>query len=548
MTNRRIACLLCILALSCAVVLFWNSTGKTQAAKPPSRPRLVILIIIDQFRNDYLDRFRPYFVEGGFNRLMSGARFTTCRYNYAITATCPGHASIATGTYSNIHGIIENEWYDRALKRPVNCVEDQSTRIVESAQGPGEKRGASPQFLQGSTLGDELRLASSFQSKVISVSLKDRAAILPGGHTANAAYWYQASTGRFVSSTYYTTALPGWAAGFNNSLPAKEYCGKAWKALDDTPGASGQVFTEFKGVPGEACPSPRFLSWVDGTPFISEIELRFAREAIRGEKLGQGPPTETDLLTISLSANDYIGHAKGPYSPQVADMTLRTDRALASFLTDVDKMVGLNNVWIALSADHGVAPTPEVVKDHHLGPGRFSSRGFREAVEASLSKVLGADNWIESLDLPYIYLNLNTISKHRTSPEKVEAEVARAAMSVPGVNLAITRNGLLTGSIPSSPMARKVINSFNFQRSGDVFIVLDQFAVPSGSDTETTHGSPWGYDAQVPLILWGSGFKPGTYAQPCQPIDLVPSIAVALGLSQPSGATGMPLSVALDLK
>ncbi len=548
MTKRRIASLLCILALSCAVVLFWSSTGETETAKPSTRPRLVILIIIDQFRNDYLDRFRPYFVEGGFNRLMSGARFTTCRYNYAITATGPGHASIATGTYSNIHGIIENEWYDRALKRPVNCVEDPDTRIVDSAQGSGEKRGASPHFLLGSTLGDELRLASNFQSKVISVSLKDRAAILPGGHTANAAYWYQASTGRFVSSTYYMTALPGWAAGFNDGLPAKEYCGRAWKALDDTPGVSGQLFTEYKGEPGEACPSPRFLSWVDGTPFISEIELRFAREAILDEKLGQGLPTETDLLTISLSANDYIGHAKGPYSPQVADMTLRTDRALASFLTDVDKMVGLNNVWIALSADHGVAPTPETIKDRRLGPGRFTSRGLREAVEAALSKVLGGDSWIESFDLPYIYLNQNTISKHGVSPEKVEAEAARAAMSVPGVNLAITRNSLLTGSIPDSPITRKVINSFNSQRSGDVFIVLDQFAVPSSSDTETTHGSPWSYDAQVPLILWGSAFKPGTYTQPCQPIDLAPSIAAALGLTQPSGATGMPLSIALGMK
>ena len=548
MFKRLLTSVLCTFVLGCAAVLFWTSTGETQTAKPPVRPRLVILIIIDQFRNDYLDRFRPHFVAGGFNRLMSGARFTTCRYDYAITATGPGHASIATGTYPSNHGIIENAWYDRELKRPVNCVEDGSTRIVDSAQGPNEKRGASPHFLLGTTLGDELRLASDFQSKVVSISLKDRAAILPGGHTANAAYWYQASTGGFVSSTYYMSALPGWVAGFNDGLPAKEYCGKAWKALDETPGASGQVFTEYKGGPGEACPSPQFLSWVDGTPYISEIELRFAREAIRGEKLGQGPATETDLLTISLSANDYIGHAKGPYSPQVADMTLRTDRALASFLNDVDKMVGLANVWIALSGDHGVAPTPQTVKDRQLGMGSFSSKSVQEAVEAAISKAYGADNWVDSLDIPYIYLNRNVISKHGISPEKVEAEAARAAMTVPGVNLAITRTSLLTGSIPDSPMSRKVINSFNFRRSGDVFIVLDQFAVPSGSDTETTHGSPWNYDAQVPLILWGSGFKPGTYTQPCQPIDLVASLAASLGLSQPSGATGKPLSIALDRK
>jgi hypothetical protein len=256
--QRLLAYTLSIVALIVALGPSWKSRG--ESPKAPPRPKLVIMIIVDQLRNDYLDRFRPYFVAGGFNRLMSGARFNNCRYDYAITSTGPGHASIATGTYPNIHGVIENDWYDRALKRRVNCVEDADTRIVDSAEGPGEMRGRSPRLLMGTTLGDELRLASNFQSKVISVSLKDRGAVLPGGHTANAAYWYQPGTGRFVSSTYYINVLPAWVAEFNENSPVRDYCGKTWAALAETPGAEGKVFEEYKEDPSEPCPGPKFLN------------------------------------------------------------------------------------------------------------------------------------------------------------------------------------------------------------------------------------------------------------------------------------------------
>jgi len=543
MPKRLLRYILWIAALSVGTTLIWSSRAGTETTKPPARPRLVILIIIDQFRNEYLDRFRPYFVQGGFNRLMKGARFTHCSHDYAVTFTGPGHASIATGTYPNIHGIIGNDWYDRTLKRPVNCVEDPNTRIVDSAQGSSEQRGASPRYLLGSTLGDELRLASNFQSKVFSVSLKDRGAVLSGGHTANAAYWYDSRTGRFVSSTYYMPSLPAWVAEFNDRLPAKDYCGKAWKALPETPEAAGRVFAEYSTDPSEPCPGPKFLGWLSGSPFVTEIELKFTREVIRREKLGQSPAT--DLLTISLSANDHVGHRFGPYSPQLADMTLRTDRELAGFFEDLDRMLGLDHVWIVLSADHGVAPTPQLVRDRRLGHGTFQSQTVREAVEAHLSSVFGTDNWVEASDLPFISLNQDTIKKHKISSERVEAEAAWAAVAVPGVFAAYTRTNLLDGSVPASPIARKALNSFHASRSGDIFLVLEPFAVPSGSESETTHGTPWSYDAQVPLLLWGSGFRPGTYADACEPIDLAATLAVALGLASPSGATGSPLSVAL---
>ncbi len=546
MSRRLLIYVLATISLFFATVSFWTSGFKTSAATVPTRPKLVIIIIIDQFRNDYLDRFRPYFVEGGFNRLLSGTRFANCRYDYAVTATGPGHATLLTGTYPNIHGIIENEWYDRSLKRPVNCVEDLNTKVVDSAHGPGEERGASPQYLLGSTLGDELRLASGFQSKVVSISLKDRGAILPGGHTANAAYWYQPRTGRFISSTYYMTALPQWVSEFNDGAPSKEYCGKAWSALPITPGAVEKTLGEIKVASSEACPNSRFLAWLNGTPFISELELKFAREAVRNEKLGQG--TATDLLTVSLSANDFIGHAYGPYSPQVSDMTLRTDRYLAAFFAEIDRLVGLTNVWIVLSADHGVAPTPKTIREQRLGLGLFRPSSVREALAASLSGTFGPDNWIDAVDIPYVYLNQNALAKHKVSRESAESAAATAAATVPGIFASFTRTEILREGGSSPVFSRKVSNSFFSRRSGDVFLILDPFAVPSGGETETTHGSPWSYDASVPLIFWGSQFRSGTIDIPCQPIDLVPTLAAALGLNVPSGSTGTPLAVALANK
>ena len=543
MSKRLLSLAAGIALLVAGAVLIGFSQTRPPAAKAPGRPKLVILITIDQFRADYLDRFRPHFVAGGFNRLMSGARFTNCRYDYATTLTGPGHATLATGSYPNHHGIIGNAWYDRSLKRQVNCVEDMNARVVDSAQGSTDRRSASPHWLMGRTLTDELRMATNFQSKVISIALKDRAAILPGGHTATAAYWLHSRTGRFGSSTYYMTALPAWAADFNDRNPMKDYCGKPWKALAETPDAQGRVLDEFRPGPGETCPSPRFLDWVEDTPFIAEIELRFAREAIRHEKLGQGPGT--DMLTLALCANDFVGHRYGPYSPQVADMTLRTDRELAGFLDDLDRMVGLNNVWIALTADHGVAPTPQYIKDRNLGIGKFDSKNVQDAVQARLSKVFGEDRWIEFFDNPHIYLNQEAIMKRQISPEKAAGEAAQAAMGASGVFAAFTRSGLSSGDVPKSPIARKVLNSFNLRRGGDVFIVLQPFAVASGSDTTTTHGTPWDYDAHVPLLLWGSGFRSGEYSEPCQPVDLSATLAVALGLNEPSGAVGSPLTSAL---
>jgi len=531
-----------VLCLLVAIILIvWISSLRT-VAKPslPNRPKLVLVLVIDQFRYDYLMRFRPYFGKGGFNRLLDGgAVYTDCRYDYATTMTGPEHATLLTGTYPFTHGIIENNWYDRERQREVYCVEDLSTRVVANRDKASPSPGFSPHYLTASTLGDELRMATDFRAKAVSISLKDRAAVLMGGHTPSAAYWYDVGSGRFVTSTYYAPTLPAWADDFNQKSPINQFCGQKWLALAETPGAEGKVLSEFKLSPGETCPDPKFLGWLENTPYMNQIELGFATDAIRNERLGQGP--ETDLLTLSLSANDYVGHEYGPYSEEVADTTLRTDHYLATFFDDLDKLVGLDNVWIALSADHGVAPLPAFVQQHKLGIGMAQPAAIRSAAEMALTQAFGPGPWIEDEDETYLFLNRETLKKRSVAESKAEEVAAHAAVSQQDVAAAFTRTQFLTGSLPNTPIARKAANSFNLTRSGNVFLVFMPFAVPSTNPSGTTHGTPWNYDTQVPLILWGSPFKAGFYANPCQPVDLAATLAALLGLTQPSGAQGTPL-------
>ncbi len=536
--QRLLLPLLLAVLLTLLFLPFLKLQGQLDVSQKYPRPKLILVLVIDQFRYDYLVRFRPLFVQGGFNLLLSGANFVDCRYDYATTVTGPGHATLFTGAYPNVHGIIENKWYDSSLHRDVYCVEDASTKVVG-----GQGSGASPRNLIGSTFGDELRFESDFQSKVISISLKDRAAVLPGGHTANAAYWYDSKTGHFVSSTYYMQSLPSWAAQFNEQSPAKAYCGKAWQALPETPGAAGRILEEFKPTANKPCPDTKFLGWLDSTPFMNEVELNFADEAVRNEGLGQG--SATDLLAVSLSVNDSVGHGFGPYSPEVADTTLRTDRYLAEFFKKLNQKVSLDNVWIALSADHGVAPNPRFIKDSRLGMGNARLIAVRKAAEQALSRVFGEDQWIEAMDEFYLYLDHRTLEKHHVEAAKAEAIAAEAADSAPGVSAAFTRTQLLSGTLASTPLARKALNSFNRHRGGDIFLALEPYAVPVEGDIETAHGSAWNYDAQVPLVLWGKPIKSGSYVAPCQPTDLAPTLAAALGISQPSGGQGRPLAEAL---
>jgi predicted AlkP superfamily pyrophosphatase or phosphodiesterase len=362
-----------------------------------------------------------------------------------------------------------------------------------------------------------------------------------GGHDPTAAYWYDSGTGRFVSSTYYIPVLPEWVENFNERSPAAQFCGKKWEALPETPGATAPVLSEYKPSAGEPCPDPKFLEWLNATPFMNEAELAFATAAVQNEKLGQG--ADTDLLTVSLSVNDYVGHRYGPYSNEVADTVLRTDRELVKFFASLDRLVGRDQFWVALSADHGVAPTPAYIQEHRLGLGSAQPAAIRVAVENAMKKSFGAGPWVEDQDETYLYLNRETLRKRNVTEARAETVAAEAAESRPDVETAFTRTQFLNGNLPPGPLSAKAANSFNTKRSGDVLIVFSPYAVPNLYPTGTTHGTPWNYDAQVPLIFWGAPFKPGYYPQSCEPTDLAATLAAALGLTQPSGAQGHPLDV-----
>ncbi len=279
---------------------------------------------------------------------------------------------------------------------------------------------------------------------------------------------------------------------------------------------------------------------------MNQLELDFARAAVESEHLGQG--SQTDLLTVSLSANDYVGHAFGPYSLEVADATLRTDRYLADFFQQIDRLVGLNNVWIVLSADHGVAPEPRFSKKNHLGQGNLIPSRVEHAVEQALTSAFGpapSGQWVQDADEFYVNLNPLILRKYKADRAKAQEVAAQAAASVPGVRAAFSRTQLLTGQLPLGSLSRKAAHSFNSERGGDVFLILDPFTLAAAGESGTSHGTPWSYDAQVPLIFWGQAFMTGTYRSAVEPIDLVPTIAAALDITQPSGAEGRPLTVML---
>src|SRR5947209_1033267 len=343
-----------------------------------ARPKLIVIIVSDQFRGYFLERYRDQFGEGGFRLFLDhGANFTDCNYNYANTRTAPGHATLLSGAYSDGHGIMANEWWDPRKKRAVTSVQDDGTKLVGvSSSAPG----ASPHNLGADTLGDELKLATQGKSRVFGIALKDRAAILPVGFSGDGAYWIDQKTGLWITSTYYRSQLPKWAQDFNDSKRTEKYLNKEWKD------SSGQTMRTTGPQPSKDGSPAGFYQVVGSTPFANDYEFEFARELMTYERLGTGPAT--DLLIISLSANDILGHQVGPDSPEVQAMTLATDRQLADFFNFLGHQIGLANIWIALSADHGIAPLPSVAAKMHVPAANFSAEKLRAKINRMLSDKL----------------------------------------------------------------------------------------------------------------------------------------------------------------
>ena len=380
-------------------------------------PKLVVIIVIDQFRGDYLERYRDQFVEGGFRAFLDrGAYFTNCNYDYADTRTAPGHATLFTGSYTSGHGIIANEWWNPEKKKRVSSVEDDATKLVGIENGGP---GASPHNLLSDTLGDELKLATSGKSRVFAISLKDRAAILPGGFSADGAFWIDPKSGTWITSSYYQTELPDWARNFNSSHRAEKFWNRQWKDTDGTLLGSTAPRNGRDGKPAG------FYEVVGATPFANEYEFEFAKELVLYEKLGASPVT--DLLTISLSANDILGHGVGPDAPQMRSMALQLDKQLEEFIAFLGHQIGMANIWMALSADHGIAPLPDFAKTLRLPAANLDGKAIRDQLNSLLSKKYGKQaDYILEFDYPMAWLNDEAFTTAGRKEADAEADAGEA--------------------------------------------------------------------------------------------------------------------------
>jgi predicted AlkP superfamily pyrophosphatase or phosphodiesterase len=496
--------------LACALAI----AGVLAAA--PKKPKLILAITIDQLRYDYLTRFRGEY-HAGFDRLLThGAVFTNARYEHFPTVTAIGHSTFLTGATPSLSGIIGNEWYDREEGKTVTSVSDPSTKLL----GAGGGAGSSPRRLLVDTVGDELKIADDNRSKVIGVSLKDRAAILPAGHMANGAYWFDSHSGNFVSSTYYFADLPGWVKEFNALHPADQYRGAVWMS---------------KPLPTDPA---KLYSAIDASPFGNELVERFAETALRSEQLGQRDAT--DILAVSFSSNDYVGHAKGPDSPEVHDMAVRTDALLERLFVALDQRIGLNNVLVVLTADHGVAPLPEVDAQRKMPGGRMQASTVTKAVESALTAKFGEGEWIAHSADGLIYLNWDLIARKNLDRAEVDRVAAVAALTVPHVFRVYTREQLMSGAAMEDQVARRVMNGYYVRRGPDVETLLEPYWIYSQSGA--THGSTFSYDAHVPVIFMGQGIKPGSYYMQVAPNDIAPTLAAILQVETPSGSVGRVLS------
>jgi predicted AlkP superfamily pyrophosphatase or phosphodiesterase len=497
-------------------------------------PKLIVVIVIDQFRGDYLERYRNQFQDGGFRLFLDhGAYFPNCNYNYANTRTAPGHSTLFTGAYSNGHGIAANEWWDQKKKHMVTSVEDDAVTLVGVA---GEKAGASPHNLLADTIGDELKLATQGKSRVFAVSLKDRAAVLPAGFAGDAAYWIEPGSGAWVTSTYYRDALPQWAQDFNTARSAK-YWDREWKD------AQGTVLRSTAHRNGKDGSDAGFYEVVGSTAFANQYEFEFAKDLMQNENVGRGPAT--DLLAISLSANDILGHQVGPDSAEMHQMAIDLDRELADFFTFLGHQIGLGHVWIALSADHGVSSLPDAVKKLRIPAANLSAAKLEEQINGALAAKFSDGhpaNYVK-LDYPLAWLDQDAFAAAHVREADAETAVGEA-MKQAGLRAFYTKSQLAAGQVSSTALGQKYLNSYSPEGSWFVMGVPDIYTVGPGKGTD--HTSPYNYDTHVPLAFYGSPFQPGTYRTHTEPIDLAPTLASLLGINAPTHSVGRVLTEALS--
>jgi len=522
----------------------------SKTSNEPGRPKLVVGIVIDQMRFDYISKYYSKFSENGFKKLIKqGFNCKNTNYNYSPTYTGPGHASIYTGTTPAFHGIVGNDWFVRSTNRLTYVTDDPTVRTV----GDGtEKAGKmSPRNLLASTIGDELRLYSNLKSKVISIALKDRAAILPGGHLSTGSYWFDSGSGNFITSTFFMKELPRWVNDFNAQKLAGKYLSQPWNTLLPI----GQ-YTEsapdnnpYEGLyPGETKPvfphnlpamyTKNDYGIIRSTPFGNSITKDIALAALKGENLGKGD--YTDLLAISFSATDYVGHKMGPQSVEIEDTYLRLDRDIAEILTYLDKNYGKDNVLLFLTADHAAAYVSAQLTDNQMNAGYFDSKTFLNFLKGYLNKKYGDSTLVSFAINNEIYLNHGVIGQKNLALKEVEEEIASFSVTYNGIANVYT-GYQLNGEVLKSKSATLIQNGFNIRRSGDVAIMFEPAWLEEAIPTGTTHGSTYTYDTQVPLLWYGWKIQSGYSSEAVDITDIAPTIASMLSIMPPNACIGKPI-------
>lgn len=526
-------------------------------AAPPKAPKLVVAIVVDQLRYDYLERFHRHFTEGGFRLLTDkGAFMTFAEYDYSPTITGPGHASFFSGSSPMMHGIISNDWFDKRTGEMMYCVSDPNVTGVGTA--PDAKAGKmSPRNFIGATVADQMRL--HWGSKVVAMSVKDRGAILPGGKKPTGAFWFESATGNFITSTYYMKDLPAWVKAFNDSKRPDAFVGQTWERLldakeypmpDDAVGEAKLAGEKTSTFPHKVIKEKEEgYEPILSTPFGNQLLAEFARAAIEGENLGNGD--HPDLLCVSFSSNDYCGHKFGPYSQEVMDITLRLDQQLKEFFAYLDEKFGLANVTMLLTADHGVSPTPESAQEQGLDAGRPAISDMMSDLQNKAVERFGPGRYFLASKGGFkprlvdgnLFYDHEVLREKQLAPETFTAFVREWALATGVFHAVYGREQLLEGRAPGR-IGQRVMMGFNGERSGDVVLLLKPWLIPGAGNpgTGTTHGTPYSYDTHVPVIFFGSAFNPGRYADEFGITDIAPTLSAALGIQEPPCATGKPMT------
>ena len=510
------------------------------------KPKLVVGIVVDQMRYDYLNQYWDKFEEGGFKRLVNeGYNCKNMHYNYVPTYTGPGHAAIYTGTTPATNGIISNNWYDKVSGKVIYCVDDNHQTTVGSESENGKK---SSHLNLTTTFTDELKLSNK-SSKVISISLKDRGAILPGGHMPNGSFWFDSNTGNWISSTAFVLELPKWVINYNASNRTKEFLSTQWTtllAIGEYSESESDLNNYEGALDGEEQPIfPHDLktlftgqNWdlIKYTPFGNTITRELAIEALKAEQLGKDD--NADMLAISFSATDYVGHRFGPQSIEHQDTYLRLDKDIAILLTELDKEVGEGNYIVFLTADHGAVRVPNLLIDNNIPAGYFNSDDILNNSNTYLSKIHGGGNWVKAFENYQFFLNIDLLLQKGVDVNTVEQELVQFSTAIDGVSNAYTSNDLITGS-GGKPMPLIQLG-YNQKRSGNVAIALAPGWISYGP-TGTTHGSPYTYDTHVPMLWYGAGIEKGSTAREMYITDIASTICIMLDISFPNGNIGKPI-------